>query len=304
MVTEHGKQVDRLRRQAISKYIADHRADLLRLLRPAQLKDRNTERRELERVGRIHFNREPPETQGQYMPRRAEETPASGVPESQGLLSPSSDPEQPRPKKDGVAQAAARPRSSGVSGSRPRKRQGAVVQAASSSTAAACPTTSYVTPKRGLEKTQDPKRGLEKTQAAASCPKRLRTSETVDSHWVAGRASSVLHDQLVRCTKNLRVIYGDATTFEILAVGMRMLDHVNMQSQAFRSFRVGVKVAAVVGVAAKKVHSGAEVAEDHVITLWAKIAGKSSEPQVRQVEKMFVVQWARAILDSGDGEPR
>ena len=283
MVTEHGKQVDRLRRQAISAYIADHRADLLRKLRPAQLKDRNIKRRELERVGRIHFNREPPDTQGQYLPRRAEKTPAPGVPESQSLR-PSSDPEQPRPKKDGVVQAAASPRSSGVSESRPRKRQGAVVQAASSSTAAACPTT-YVTPKRGLEK----------TQAAASSPKRLRTSETVDSHWEPGRASSALHDQLVRCTKILRAIYGDATTFAILADGMRMLDHVNMQSKAFWSFRVGVKAAAVVGVAAKKVHSGAEVAENHVITLWTKIAGKASEPQVRQVEKMFLVQWARQI---------
>ena len=284
MVTEHGKQVDRLRRQAISKYIADHRADLLRKLRPAQLKDRNTKRRELERVGRIHFNREPPDTQGQYLPRRAEKTPAPGVPESQSLR-PSSDPEQPRPKKDGVVQAAASPRSSGVSESRPRKQQGAVVQAASSSTAAECPPTIYVTPKRGLEK----------TQAAASSPKRLRTSETVDSHWEPGRASSALHDQLVRCTKILRAIYGDATTFAILADGMRMLDHVNMQSKAFRSFRVGVKAAAVVGVAAKKVHSGAEVAENHVITLWTKIAGKTSEPQVRQVEKMFLVQWARQI---------
>ena len=46
MVTQYAQRVDRLRRQAISKYIADHREDLLRLLLPAHLSDRDAKRRE------------------------------------------------------------------------------------------------------------------------------------------------------------------------------------------------------------------------------------------------------------------
>ena len=146
---------------------------------------------------------------------------------------------------------------------------------------------------RNPEKMPPSEHGPEKLQASESSPKRLRTSVTVDSQWEVNRSPSPLHDQLVRCTKSLRAVYGDATTFEVLAVGTRLLDQVDVHSEEFRSYRASVKVAAVAGVAAKQVHSSEYVEPDHVITLWAKIAGQSSEPQVRAVEKMLLVKWAR-----------
>ena len=289
MVTQHAKRVGRLRRQAISNYIADHREDLLKLLLPAHLSDRNAKRRELERVGRVHFNREPSQTQGQYMDKVIrEEIPAQGAPEPQsqerGVPGVAEQMEKPTPEKLHRQQANRQHR--GVPGVAERMEEFQEFRSsgeAASSSGDAAQTTTCTSQKC------DPV----KLQASTHSPKRLRTSQTVDSHWKLGQATSALHDQLIRCTKSLRAIYGDATTFEILAVATRMLDHVDMESEMFRRRRTAVKLAAVVGVAAKQMHSSEQVTADHVIRLWAKIAGKSSEPQVREVEKVFVAQWAR-----------
>ena len=149
---------------------------------------------------------------------------------------------------------------------------------------------------RTPDKVQAPdQRDPDKVQHPAQSPRRLRTAVTVDSLWEVGRSTSPLHDQLVRCTKSLRQVYGDATTFEALAAGIRFLDLVDMQSKEFRGFKTAVKVAAVAGIAAKKVHSTENVAANHVIMLWAKIAGKSSEPQVRALERLLLVHWVRQV---------
>ena len=307
------QQTDRVRTKAISLYSADHRAAILQNMIPEHQKNKNTRRRELLRVGRIRFNQEPMEEQGKYM-QKAKAVEATA--EEQGKYMEKAKAEEPTAPSESssagekaapASSSKRRPRSSGVPVEPPnvppaRQQQGGEQQAERSSKDSVC-STAYITPNHGPEKhtasERSPERmppserGPEKLQASESSPKRLRTSVTVDCQWEMNRSPLPLHDRLVRCTKSLRAVYGDATTFEVLAVGTRMLAEVDILAEEFRSYRASVKVAAVAGLAAKQVHSSECVKPDHVITLWAKIAGQSSEPQVRAVERMLLVKWAR-----------
>ena len=56
--------------------------------------------------------------------------------------------------------------------------------------------------------------------------------------------------------------------------------------------RKAVKIAVVAGMAAKLIATPSD--EQHVVKLWAKFAGKSSEPEVRKLEKEVFTAWARA----------
>ena len=102
-------------------------------------------------------------------------------------------------------------------------------------------------------------------------------------------AAGGLKDSLMRGHKNLRALYGDAAALETMACAIRILDVVDMSQWKNRK---AVKVAVLLGMAAKLIPTPSD--EQHVIELWAKFAGKSSEPEVRKLEKDVFMAWARA----------
>lgn len=253
---------DRLRTKAISMYIKEHRENLIKALPLSARSDSNRKRKELERMGRAEFKRDSHITQGRFLAMAAE----GGASEDREQL-------------DGLPnQAAAAPQEKSATCS------GVLVVATPSVQRDLLP---------AAREPEAPSRGA--GQSASEAPA-LRTSVTVDSEWNGGLSATPLHDRWVRCAKSLREVYGDAASFEVLAIGIRILEVVDLKSEEFRGFRDSVKLAAVAGLAAKQVTSQASVNPRHVLTVWAKIAGKSCEGQVRQAEKRLLMQWARHSL--------
>ena len=80
---------------------------------------------------------------------------------------------------------------------------------------------------------------------------------------------------------------------ETLVAGVRISEAVEMKDWPDR---VVVKLAVVAGMAAKLTQPQAE--EEHVRILWAKIAGTSSEPEIRKLEKKVLGIWARRGLNA------
>jgi hypothetical protein len=118
----------------------------------------------------------------------------------------------------------------------------------------------------------------------------------LDAHWSDG--PSELSSKFVRQSKHLRKLYGDAGALETLVVGVRISEAVDMKDWPDR---LVVKVAVVAGMAAKLTQPPAD--EEHVRILWAKIAGTSSEPEIRKLEKKVLSIWARRGLTFNEPPP-
>ena len=144
-----------------------------------------------------------------------------------------------------------------------------------------------------------PRQSRHAHQKASSPPKRSKTSAAnqdpssgtlagrLDKHWTSG------HDQLVQQSQHLLELYGDAGAMETLAAGIRILDTVGLGPW---QSRVAVKAAVVMGMAAKLPQASTDV--QHVRRLWAQIAGKSSDAEVRRLEKQVFATWARRGLSA------
>ena len=273
---------DRLRTKAISKYIQEHREELLKSMSAKLFANANQKRRELERVGREWFRREPLDTQGRFITMASASTEPSAAADNQQLVLqriPS-----PTPPQQLVLQRIPSPAPPAA-------------QKKTSPTPPAAPKKTSVS--SGVDEAPGHEALVHVGGESAGKAAALRTSVTVDSEWVPGHCATPLHDRWVGCAKILRAAYGDATSFEVLAAGIRILDIVDWQSVEFRGCGESdnVKLAAVAEMAAKQKVSRASVKDNHVIALWTKIAGKSSERQVRAVEKRLLLKWARYDLE-------
>ena len=111
----------------------------------------------------------------------------------------------------------------------------------------------------------------------------------LDAHWTDG--PSALTGRFVRQCKHFRKLYGDAGALEALAAGVRISEAIDMKAWPDR---VTVKLAVVAGMAAKLTQTQSD--EEHVRILWARIAGKSSEPEIRKLETKVLGIWARKGL--------
>ena len=90
--------------------------------------------------------------------------------------------------------------------------------------------------------------------------------------------------------QHLRVLYGDAGALETRACAIRILDVVDMKQWKNRR---AVKLAVVVDMAAKLIATPSD--EQHVRKLLAKVAGDSSEHEVRKLEKEVFMAWGQVL---------
>ena len=287
---------DRRRTRAMSVYLADHRDSFLEMVPSKTKKDRNKKRKDMEILAREHFNKLSQSEQQCYYDRVARPVPIS-------------DGNEPLMESSALGSSGAkRPvefRSSGeephVSGEGPlvEFRRTGDDQASSTSLASRTPARGRVTPPTPPT-TSSVALAL---RVAAGLPSPVKKSRVVDrrclesscaawSAWQPTGQHCPLKDSLLRESKHLRTLYGDAGALETLACAMRILDVVDMNQWKSRR---GVKLAVVAGMAAKLIASD----EQHVRELWAKFAGKSSEPEVRKLEKQVVMAWARQGLNDG-----
>ena len=317
---------DRRRTRAMSVYLADHRDSFLEMVPSKTKKDRNKKRKEMERLAREHFNKLSQSEQQCYYDRVARPVPisdgneplmessalgSSGAKRPVEFRSSGEEPHVSRPvefRSSGEEPHVSRPvefRSSGeephVSGEGPlvEFRRTGDDQASSTSLASRTPARGRVTPPTPPT-TSSVALAL---RVAAGLPSPVKKSRVVDrrclesscaawSAWQPTGQHCPLKDSLLRESKHLRTLYGDAGALETLACAMRILDVVDMNQWKSRR---GVKLAVVAGMAAKLIASD----EQHVRELWAKFAGKSSEPEVRKLEKQVVMAWARQGLNDG-----
>ena len=252
---------DRIRSRAVSRYLADLRSTLVDTLSDEVKKDKNKKRKELERLARERFTKESDIVQKRYLDM---------------VMRP-----EPLPAEVGEQEAEFR-----SSGDVLRSSEASSI--ASSSASAAAPLVSK--PASSSQRTPSPCAHLSdnsppKRSKLVGAPQGQSSGATVgglDIQWSIGR-STVLHDQLVRQCKPLRDLYGDAGALEALASGVRILDAIDMGAWPNRA---GVKVAVVAGMAAKMTQASTD--DQHVRKLWAKLAGQSSETEVRRLDNTNV----------------
>lgn len=134
--------------------------------------------------------------------------------------------------------------------------------------------------------------GLCRTNQGTGSPREAQASPVKQN----APDKSVLRDRLMEVAPQpLRELYGDAGCMEVLAATLRILD-VADESLMCLSGAVAVKLAAVLGVAAKLSQSSDD--HRHIVKLWAKIAGKPAERQIRDMETKVISMWVKPCLGS------
>ena len=116
---------------------------------------------------------------------------------------------------------------------------------------------------------------------------------SLESVWSLGR--SQLHDRLMHTASHLRKLYGDAGALETLAASIRILCAVDFCAWTDSA---SVKVAVVVGMAAKLTQACDDA--NHVLKLWAAVAGNRQEKRIRALEHRVLAAWARQGLVSDE----
>ena len=106
---------------------------------------------------------------------------------------------------------------------------------------------------------------------------------------------SQLHDPLMQTKKHLNQLYGEAGALQTLASGLHISSAMDMSLWVYPE---PIKVAVVAGMAAKLTQACTD--EEHIVKLWAKIAGKQNEKHVRSLERMVFIRWARQGLMSDE----
>ena len=288
--------LDRRRTRAVSVYLADHRDILLNMLPKKMKTDKNTKRKELERVARKHFQ-QASESEQQTCYARVRTVRASGKfrgsGEGEQLVESRSGGEgeqlvESRSVDEGgqpsIEQPLVEPRSiveeqlvefrgsvacrsarDGKAGSPPRTPAGGITSSALHAAFG------HPTPRKAARR------------SFQSAPAPWSMSESAGP-------SCGLRDSLMRENQHLRALYGDAGALETMACAIRILDVVDMKQWKNRR---AVKLAVVVGMAAKL--SATPSDEQHVRKLWAKFAGDSSLlHEVRKLEKDVVMAWAKS----------
>ena len=272
---------DRARTRAVSLYLADHRDSLLEMVPSKIKKNRNQKRKELERLARQHFNTAPQNTQQTYYDKV--EFRSAGDHEV------------------GMMPLAEFRSSGGESKSLELKTSGeeplVEFQSAGDHEVGMKPLAEF----RSSGDDVAPLLHAVAGHPTASSDKRRaidrQSMESSDAGWSAMKPAGqgcLLKDSLLRESKHLRTLYGESGALETLASAMRILDVVDMQQWKSRK---GVKLAVVVGMAAKLMPTPTD--EKHVRKLWAKLAGESSELEVRKLEKEVLMAWARKGLSDG-----
>ena len=112
----------------------------------------------------------------------------------------------------------------------------------------------------------------------------------------AAAVKSALRDSLIdKASQPLRESYGDAGCMEVLAASFRILDVGESGLMSLRG-SLAVKLAALLGVAAKLTQASDD--RQHIVKLWASIAGEASEQHVRNMETKVISLWVKPCLGS------
>ena len=287
---------DRLRTRAVSLFLAEFRDVFLAQVPDDSQKDKEKKRKALEKIARLQFKREPDNVQRIYI-NSARQT------ESPVPLADGQDPES-RSSGDSFRSSAvlADARSSGdsllSSGVVAESRssgdclQSSSVLAVPSPAALVLPLPSCTMPHPTTlasprSSVQSKKRKAGETNGDSPA---TSVANGLDAHWTDG--PSALTGRFVRQCKHFRKLYGDAGALEALAAGVRISEAIDMKAWPDR---VTVKLAVVAGMAAKLTQTQSD--EEHVRILWARIAGKSSEPEIRKLETKVLGIWARKGLN-------
>ena len=255
---------DCLRTRAVSIYLADHRECLTKALPRKFLRDKNQKRRELERLAREAFKKLTKTEQETYVSRA--ETASGGAGKRCG------DQSGDACRSSGDEAVGAYSSEGRGAGAKPPTPRTPAASAALRTT----PPAQDGTP-------------LKRQRPASLAQQEGSTLSGLDQHWGAG--SSTLHGALLRQGHAVRQVCGsEAGALETLASGIRILDAIDLGRW---SNRVAVKVAVVAGMAAKL---SQPLPSDELRKLWAKIAGKASEVEIRQLEREVLAIWARKGL--------
>ena len=100
-----------------------------------------------------------------------------------------------------------------------------------------------------------------------------------------------LRDPLMQTKNHLSQLYGEVGALQTLASGLDILSAMDMSLWVYPE---PIKVAVVAGMAAKLTQASTD--EEHIVKLWAKIAGKRNEKHVRSLERLVFIRWARQGL--------
>ena len=311
---QHTLMLDRRRTRAVSVYLADHRDILLNMLPKKMKTDKNTKRKELERIARKHF-RQASEGEQQTCYARVGTVRASGKFRGSGeqLVESRSGGEgeqlvesRSADEAAGGVRASGKFRGSGeqlVESREPSIEQPLVEprsiveeQLVEFRGSVAC--RSARDGKAGSPP-RTPAGGITSSALHAAfghpTPRKAgrRSFQSAPAPWSMSESagpSCGLRDSLMRENQHLRAFFGDAGALETMACAIRILDVVDMKQWKNRR---AVKLAVVVGMAAKL--SATPSDEQHVRKLWAKFAGDSSLlHEVRKLEKEVVMAWAKS----------
>ena len=323
---QHTLMLDRRRTRAVSVYLADHRDILLNMLPKEMKTDRNTKRKELERIARINF-RQASEGEQQTCYARVGTVRASGKFRGSGeqLVESRSGGEgeqlvESRSAGEGEQLVESRSADEAAGGVRASgKFRGSGEQLVESREPSI--EQPLVEPRSIVEEQLVEFRGSVACRSArdgkAGSPPRTpaggitssalhaafghptprkaarRSFQSAPAPWSMSESagpSCGLRDSLMRENQHLRAFFGDAGALETMACAIRILDVVDMKQWKNRR---AVKLAVVVGMAAKL--SATPSDEQHVRKLWAKFAGDSSLlHEVRKLEKEVVMAWAKS----------
>jgi len=268
--------LDRRRTRAVSMYLADHREILLNMLPNEMKTNKNTKRKELERLARKHFHKASESEQQAYYARVRTVILASGEFRSTG------EGEQSRSSGEGEQLVESR---SGGEGEQLVEFRSADEGGQPSIEQPLVEPRSIIEEQPSIEQLLVEFRGVgfrSSRDGKAGCPPRTPARGVTSS-------SCGLRDSLMRETQHLQALYGHAGALETMACAIRFLEVVDMNQWKNRR---AVKLAVVVGMAAKFIATPSD--EQHVRKLWAKFAGDSSEHEVRKLEKEVFMAWARS----------
>ena len=302
---------DRLRSRAVSLFLAEFRDVFLAQVPDKQRHDKEKKRKALEKVARLEFSRES-EIVRQIWINKAKQLHESSVTlvagqdagsRSSGDASLSSVvPVESRSSASSVVPVEVRSSGDAFRSSQVRaeyRNSGDCLQSSGVLATAADESVLPLPSGTQTEPTTPPPRSeqLKKRKADGEAHEAATfVVRGLDAHWSDG--PSELSSKFVRQSKHLRKLYGDAGALETLVAGVRISEAVDMKDWPDR---LVVKVAVVAGMAAKLTQPPAD--EEHVRILWAKIAGTSSEPEIRKLEKKVLSIWARRGLTFNEPPP-
>ena len=293
--------LDRRRTRAVSMYLADHREILLNMLPKEMKTDKNTKRKELEKIARKDFHKASESEQRTYYARVSASGEFRSSGEGEQLV---------ESRSGGEGEQLVEFRSADEGGQpsieqplfEPRRfveeqlvefRGSVACRSARDGKAGSPPRTPPRTPAGGVTSSAlhaavchpTPRKvACRSFQSAPAAPWSMSESAG-PSCW----PGCGLRDSLMRENQHLRALYGDAGALETMACAIRILDVVDMKQWKNRR---AVKLAVVVGMAAKLIATPSD--EQRVRKLWAKFAGDSSEHEVRKLEKEVLMAWARS----------